>query len=146
MSDRTVVRTLMCRDHEAARFSYDLTVRDVAGKVRVIDPVYLPQGCLDESGPFSGKRLSRRLSNRAVRATRPGTAPVLRRPGLEHPGELLTAGFGPVALRPVLAAPRWWCFVEMGFRQFLLERVLVRLGRGARPARPGFLIARSRRP
>ena len=96
MPDRAnaITRTLMCRDHEVARFSYDPYKRIVTGKARILDPIYLPQGCLDENASFSSKRLSRWLTNRAVPATRPGVAPVLQRLSLEHPEELLTVGLG----------------------------------------------------
>lgn len=89
-----ITRTLMCRDHEAVRFSYDPEKRIATGKTRTIDAGYLPQGCLDESSSFSSKRLSRWLTNRAVPATRPGIAPVLQRLSLERPEELLVAGLG----------------------------------------------------
>ena len=89
-----ITRTLMCRDHEVARFSYDVEKRLVTGKAHIIDSAHLPQGCLDESSSFSSKRFSLWLTNRAVPATRPGVAPVLQRLSLEHPEELLTAGLG----------------------------------------------------
>lgn len=93
-SHNTITRTLMCRDHEVARFSYDPEKRIVTGKAHVISSTYLPQGCLDESSSFSSRRLSRWLTNRAVPATRPGISPVLQRLSLEHPEELLAAGLG----------------------------------------------------
>lgn len=94
MRETTVTRTLMCRDHEAATFSYDPVARRVIGRPVVHDPAYLPLGCLDRSGRFAAPRLRSWLANRAVPATRPGLAPVLQRLGLETPEELLAAGLG----------------------------------------------------
>ena len=92
--ETTITRTLMCRDHEAATFSYDPVARRVVGRPVVHDPAYLPLGCLDQSGRFAAPRLRAWLANRAVPATRPGLAPVLQRLGLETPEELLAEGLG----------------------------------------------------
>ena len=94
-SKRWVIRrTLMCRDHEVVRFSYDLSLGRVVGKPQLIDGTYLPIGCLEANGALSTRRLGTWLRNRAVPATRPGLAPVLQRLALETPEELLAAGLG----------------------------------------------------
>lgn len=92
--DTIIHRTLMCRDHRAARFSYDLEHQRVVGRPIVLDAAFLPLGCLEPDGAFSVSRLQRWLSNRAVPATRPGLAPVLQRLGMSKPEELLAAGLG----------------------------------------------------
>lgn len=93
-NSQAIRRTLMCRDHEVLRFSYDPTLQRVIGKPIVVDPMYMPLGCLEPNGSFSSSRLRSWLSNRAVPATRPGLAPVLQHLDMEKPEELLAAGLG----------------------------------------------------
>lgn len=93
-ASKVIRRTLMCRDHEAVRFSYDLALQRVVGRPSIIDESFIPLGCLEPNGAFSSSRLQRWLSNRAVPATRPGLVPVLQRLGMSSPEELLAAGLG----------------------------------------------------
>lgn len=87
-------RTLMCKDVEVLRFSYDPLRRVVVGKPEVLDERYLPLGALGHDGRFGKGPLASWLTGRGVPLSRPGLSPVLSSLGLASPEELQVAELG----------------------------------------------------
>lgn len=93
-SSRFLTRTLMCRDHEAMRFRYDVAARAVVGRLEVIDRDYVPFGCVDRDGSVNRNSVRRWISSRAVPMTRPAAASLASFLGLSSTEELLLSGLG----------------------------------------------------
>ena len=87
-------RTLMCKDAEALRFSYDPLRRAVVGRPEVLDERCLPPGTLGHGGRFGKGPLASWLTGRGVPLSRPGLSPVLSSLGLAGPEELQVAELG----------------------------------------------------
>ena len=68
-------RTLMCKDVEALRFSYDPPRRAVVGRPEVLDERCLPPGTLGHGGRFGKGPLAPWLTGRGVPLSRPGLPP-----------------------------------------------------------------------
>lgn len=93
-TDRFLTRTLMCRDHEAMRFRYDVAARCVVGKIEVVDRSYVPFGCVDRDGSVSRNSVRRWISARAVPMTRPAALSLANSLGLSSTEELMLSGLG----------------------------------------------------
>lgn len=91
---RFVTRTLMCRDHEVAAFTYDVGVGAVVGRIRKMDTAWAPLGSLDRTLAMTSARLSAWLSSRAVPMSRAGAAALVGALGLSSTEELMLIGLG----------------------------------------------------
>ncbi len=85
----------MCRNHEVARFTYDLDARTAIGPVTEMETRWAPFGCLDEAMAISPERLAGWLSRRAVPMGRPGVAALLGPLGFTSTVELMLMDLGP---------------------------------------------------
>ncbi len=65
-----VTRTLMCKDHEVATFTYDIVLNTIVGRIIKKGVRWAALGCLDKTQAMTSVGLSRWLSYRAVPATR----------------------------------------------------------------------------
>ena len=85
---------LMCKDHEACRFSWSLETNTAVGKIQVIDERFVPLGCRNRSGKVALESLTSYMLNRAIPPHRPGAVEKLRWLGIQQPVELLVLGYG----------------------------------------------------
>ena len=93
-SRRFVTRTLMCKDHEVAAFTYDVGLGAVVGRVRKMEVGWAPLGCLDRTLTMTSTNLSRWLSDRAVPMSRAGAAALVEALDLSSTEELMLMGLG----------------------------------------------------
>lgn len=104
--------TLMCRDHEVARFAWDTGRQAVVGKVQKISPRYLPICCLDPQGSFVKSGLTAWFRDRGIPALRPMVKERLQQLGYTSVTEIMARGFGlslsdQYWLRPVGSSASW---------------------------------------
>lgn len=85
---------LMCKNHEACRFSWSLEANMAIGKIQVVDERFVPLGCRDRSGKATRTSLTSYMLNRAIPSLRPGAVEKLRKAGVQQPAELLVLGYG----------------------------------------------------
>lgn len=129
--DDTERLCLMCKDHVAVVFTWDYLSRGPIGRHMLVEPKYLPYGCIDRSGHFSKASLSLWLRNRAIPDTRPHAARRLKELGIDSPLDALTLGFGlslsdQYWLKPIDSSSNWAdvnCFTN-DFPEELAELLL----------------------
>ena len=91
---RFATRTLMCKDHEVATFTYDVVLNTIVGRIIKKDVRWAPLGCLDKTQAMTSVGLSRWLSYRAVPATRKDVPAFVKALGLRSTVELMFMGLG----------------------------------------------------
>ncbi len=91
---RYVRRTLMCRDHEACAFTYDLMLRQIAGHIKALEVSYIPFAAWSRNGSIDGQGLSGWMTRRAVPQSRENVSRLLEALDLESTEELMLFGLG----------------------------------------------------
>lgn len=91
---RYVSLTLMCQNHEAARFVWDRTASRACRGVEVCDARYLPLGTLGWDHKVSRTGITQWMHNRSIPELRPNVHEVTQRVGAADPTDLLTRGLG----------------------------------------------------
>lgn len=86
--------TLMCRDHEALAFTWNVPERRVVGHVRLIDITYVPWGALDLNGRPNRSTIGSWMQHRSIPTLRPNVVRRLRDVGIDDPETLLALGTG----------------------------------------------------
>jgi hypothetical protein len=86
--------TLMCRDHEAATFVWNVPERRVMGRIKTIEAAYLPWGAIDHKGNTNRKLMARWIAGRSIPALRPRLLGRLRAIGIEDADMLLALSGG----------------------------------------------------
>ena len=86
--------TLMCRDHEALEFCWNVPERRVVGRMRTIDARYVPWGAIDVDGRANRRSLASWMQQRSIPTPRPHVVRRLRDAGIDDPETLLALGTG----------------------------------------------------
>ena len=86
--------TLMCLNHEALDFVWNVPERRVVGKVRLIDATYVPWGALGLQGRVTRTSLATWMQHRSIPSLRPNVTRRLQDVGIEDSETLLALGTG----------------------------------------------------
>ena len=86
--------TLMCRDHEAATFVWNVPERCVAGCIETIEAAYLPWGARGHEGNTNRRLMALWIADRSIPHTRRNLPRRLRAVGIEDADMLLALSGG----------------------------------------------------
>lgn len=86
--------TLMCRNHEALRFSWNHITCQAVGPIERLESSYIPLGCFSPDGSIARPDLTFWVKDRGIPETRDGIERLLELLGISSATEFVAAGRG----------------------------------------------------